>query len=87
MNFDKYGRMQYHPEYHKNHRKPMLLSDQKWLIENYEIMGAEQCSFILERTIHSIYTIVTSLRKKGLMKKPLKRQWSRREIRPARSNI
>lgn len=82
ITFDKYGRMRYHPDFHENHGKPMTTSDRKFLIENYETMGPEQCSLALGRTIEAIYAYATNLRRQGLMPKCRKRTKHKREIRP-----
>lgn len=78
VTFDKYGRMNYHPEYHGNQGKPWTTVDEKFLIENYESMGPEQVSFALERTIHTVMTRAYELRKKGLMAKPVKKSHHQR---------
>ncbi|PNI01202.1 hypothetical protein C1N32_20790 [Vibrio diazotrophicus] len=78
ITYDKWGRMQYHPDFHGKHGTPWLMEDQTFLIENYEELGAEQVSFALERTIHTIMTRVYELRKEGLMAKPTKRAHHRR---------
>ena len=70
--YDRYGRMQYHPDFHENHLKSWTIVDHKYLIENYERLGPEQISFDLGRTIGVIMTRVYQLRKKGLMSKPSK---------------
>ncbi len=50
ITYDRYGRMNYHPDFHANHGKPWSTTDQKFLIDNYELMGSEEISFSLERT-------------------------------------
>jgi len=67
ITFDKWGRMQYNPDYHPNHKKNWLMSDQKFLIENYESIGPEEVSFAIGRTIHTVMAKAWELRKKGLM--------------------
>lgn len=88
ITFDQYGRMQYHPEFHTRHGLPLTTLEQKYLIDNYDQLGPELCSLALERTYHSILTLVYMLRKNGLMPKPTSvRRSRRREIRPsAKSN-
>lgn len=70
VTYDRYGRMNYHPDYHGNQGKPWLAKDEKYLIDNYESLGPEQVSFALERTIHTVMTRAYELRKKKLMPKP-----------------
>lgn len=78
VTYDKYGRMNYHPELHGNQGKPWTTSDQQFLIDNYESMGPEQVSFALERTIHTVMTRAYELRKRGIMPKPVKQKHHRR---------
>ena len=68
VTYDKYGRMNYHPEFHAKHKTPWLAADQKYLIDNYEIMGPDQLSFALERTIHTVMSRAYELRRDGFMK-------------------
>ncbi|EMN7430379.1 hypothetical protein WB904_002908 [Vibrio parahaemolyticus] len=72
VTYDKYGRMNYHPDFHVKQGCPWSVSDQQFLIDNYEAMGPEQVSFALERTIHTVMTRAYELRKRGLMPKPAK---------------
>lgn len=78
VTYDRYGRMNYHPDMHENQGKPWSCQDQKYLIENYEQIGPEQISLELGRTIHTVMTRVYELRKRGDMAKPAKRGWHRR---------
>lgn len=70
VSYDRYGRMQYHPDYHPNHGKPWKQPDQVYLIQRYDLDGSEQVSFALGRTIHTVMTRAYELRKAGLMPKP-----------------
>lgn len=67
VEYDRWGRMKYHPEYHPNQKSPWTTTDQKYLIENYEKSGASEVSFALGRTIRTVMQRVYELRKKGLM--------------------
>ncbi|MFQ2833197.1 hypothetical protein ACK3YH_20670 [Aeromonas caviae] len=67
VTYDRYGRMNYHPDYHANHKKPWTSEDAQYLIENYDKVGPEEVSFTLERTIHTVMTYACSLRKNGKM--------------------
>lgn len=73
VTYDRYGRMNYHPELHPNHKKPWTNKEQEYLIENYERIGPEDTSLGLGRTIHTVMTRVYELRKSGVMPKPKKR--------------
>lgn len=78
VTYDKYGRMNYHPDFHANQGKLWTTSEQKFLIENYESMGPEQVSLALERTIHTVMTRAYELRKQGLMPKASRKKYHRR---------
>jgi len=69
VTYDKYGRMNYHPDYHDKNKQPWMAADQKFLIDNYYLMGPEQVSFALGRTIHTIMTRAYKLRKSGSLVK------------------
>jgi hypothetical protein len=70
VTYDKYGRMNYHPEFHAKQKLPWTTTDQRFLIDNYESMGPEATSLALERTIHTVMTRAYKLRKSGTMPKP-----------------
>ena len=78
ITYDKWGRMNYHPEFHAKQKTPWTTADQKYLIENYEAMGPEKMSLALERTIHTVQHRAYELRKKGLMAKPLVKRYHKR---------
>lgn len=69
ITYDRYGRMNYNPEFHYNQKKPWTIKDEKFLIEMYEKIGPDEISIYLGRTIHTVMTRAYELRKKGLMKK------------------
>ncbi|MGG7163778.1 hypothetical protein [Clostridium ihumii] len=69
IEYDTEGRMKYNPIYHSNHGKSWSYDDNKYLIEWYEKIGAEEMSFALERTIATIMGRVNILRKQGLISK------------------
>lgn len=78
VTYDKYGRMQYHPDYHAKHGTPWTTGDEKYLIENYYALGPEQVSFALERTVHTVMTRAFRLRDAGQMSMPLVRTCAKR---------
>lgn len=78
VTYDRYGRMNYHPELHGKQKMPWTVIDQKYLIENYDLLGPEQLSFDLERTIHTVMQRACQLRKQGMMTKPAKRNYHKR---------
>lgn len=71
--YDRYGRMQYHPNFHGKQKSAWTTSEEKYLVENYSTAGPEQVSLALGRTIHTVMTRACKLRKAGLMTKPAKR--------------
>lgn len=78
--YDKFGRMNYNPMFHENMNKPWPLADRKYLIEWYDLIGPEEMSFAVGRTIGSVMQRVTDLRKEGVMVKPLKK-WNTKRIK------
>ena len=69
VTYDRYGRMNYHPELHTNQGKPWLTTDEKFLIECYEKLGPDEVALVLGRTIHTVMNRAYELRKKGTMPK------------------
>lgn len=83
ITFDKQGRMQYHPDYHANHGKPWKITEQNYLVQNYDEIGPEQVSLALERTPHTVMAKAWELRKKGIMQPvPVNKKHHKREITP-----
>ena len=70
--YDKYGKMKYNSEFHGKHGTSWSYEDLKYLIDWYDVAGAEEMSFALERTPYTIALKVCELRKKGIMKKERK---------------
>ncbi len=70
VQFDRHGRMQYHPEIHARHGKPWTTHEQKYLIDFYYVIGNTQMSFDLERPMTAIAQKVCYLRKIGLLVRP-----------------
>lgn len=72
ISYDRFGRMFYNSEFHENNRKPWDKEDMDYLIQWYDRIGPEEMSFALGRTMKTVQTKVSELRKKGVMKKPAK---------------
>ena len=72
ISYDKQGRMKYHPDFHDKQKEPWTTQEQKFLIDNYELLGPEQISLELGRTINTVMRRASDLRKKGLMARPIK---------------
>ena len=70
IEFDKWGRMKFHPDYHAKNGKPWSREDIDYLIDQYEAIGPEECSMALERTIRTVMNKASVLRKLGVMPYP-----------------
>ena len=81
MEFDMNGRMKLNPEFHHAHGQPYTTSEFKYLIENFELVGAETMALELGRTENSITSKVCKLRKAGLMPKPVNKKYRKRVMR------
>lgn len=75
IEYDKYGRMKYNPEFHPNAGNPWSSKDLEYLIEWFDKIGAEEMSLALGRPMTTVSNKVSILRKKGVMKKNNKRSW------------
>jgi len=78
VSYDRFGRMNFHPDYHGKQKMPWTTADEKFLVDNYEAMGPEQVSLALERTIHTVMTRAYQLRKSGRMARPAKKTYTKR---------
>lgn len=78
VTYDRWGRMNYNPLFHCKQKQSWTTTDQKYLIDNYEIDGPEAVSLALERTMHTVMQRACELRKKGLMEKPVKKVFHKR---------
>ena len=83
IEFDRLGRMRYHPEYHHNHGKPWTSEDKQYLIEYYEKVGPEEVSLSLGRTIKTVMEHACRLRKTGDMPIPKRITHHPRMMRPS----
>jgi hypothetical protein len=77
VEYDRWGRMKYHPEFHHNHGKPFTESDLEYLCKFYEIDGPLSISLALGRTQKIIMNKVSELKKQGLYDyyKNLNKHW------------
>lgn len=67
IKYDRFGRMEYNPEFHANNGKLWTKDELDYLAKWYDIIGADEMSFALERTIKSVMQRVNMLRKEGVM--------------------
>lgn len=77
ITYARNGRMDYHPEFHPNHGKPFSESDLEYLCKYYEADGGQLMAMALGRTVKTILSKVTDLRRKGLFEhyKNLNKHW------------
>jgi hypothetical protein len=61
--YDRYGRMMYHPEVHPNHGKTYTQSDLEYLCKYWGVDDAKSLAFALGRPEHSLAAKVNELRK------------------------
>ena len=72
IEYDRFGRMKYNPEFHKRSGMIWNKDELDYLINWYDKIGAEEMSFALERPITSVAQKVNILRGRGVMQKPTK---------------
>jgi len=77
--YDRYGRMKYNPVFHENNGKPWSMEEIQYLKDWYDIIGAEEMSFALSRTMGTVQNKVLTLRKYNQMKYPDKFVYKARE--------
>lgn len=77
IQYDNFGRMKYHPDFHPNHGKPITEEDLEYLCKFWEIDHRRSISFALGRTEHTLQTKVHDIRKQGLFDhyKNLNKNW------------
>lgn len=64
--YDRWGRMKYHPEAHPKHRTPYTIQELAYLCKHYRRGWVQTLAFDLGRTERSIRQRVNQLRKEGL---------------------
>lgn len=67
--YDRFGRMEYHPKFHPNHKKPFTLDEAIYLCKFYDFEGTRNMAFALGRTEKSLIAKVNELRKSGEFQK------------------
>ena len=63
ITFDLQGRMNYHPEYHTNHRTRFSVDELVYMCKYYDIDGPRSVAFALGRTEHTVMCKISELRK------------------------
>lgn len=67
IEYDKYYRMKYHPEFHPNHGKPFTDDDLEYLCMFYEVDNKRSIAFALGKTEHVCRAKYSYLNKKGMI--------------------
>lgn len=73
IEYDRFGRMKYNPEFHRKNGQPWSKNDLEYLINWYDKIGPEEMSFALERPITAVMQKAKVLRYEGLMHKQSKK--------------
>lgn len=66
VQYDRLGRMKYHPDFHHNHGKEYTVKELAYLCKYYSRGNIKTLAMDLGRTETSIQHQVSKLRKKGL---------------------
>jgi DNA-binding MarR family transcriptional regulator len=66
IEYDRQGRMKYHPDYHHNHNKPYTMKELSYICKHYKRGQVKSLALALGRTEHSIRVLVNKLRRDGL---------------------
>lgn len=66
IEYDRNGRMEYHPDFHPNHKKPMTLEEKAYICYFYERDGRVGLGLALGRTEHTIATQIAKFKRRGL---------------------
>lgn len=66
VQYDRWGRMQYHPEFHPNQGKRYTVKELAYLCKYYIPGNVKTLALDLGRTEHSVRQYVNELRRKGL---------------------
>jgi hypothetical protein len=77
IEFDRLGRMKFHPDFHQNHKTPFSQSDLEYLCKYFDVDPIRTIAFALGRTEHTCATKVSALKKQGLFEyyKNLNKHW------------
>lgn len=65
IKLDQYGRMQYHPDFHHNHKKRFTVSELEYLCKFYEVDHIRTLAFALGKTEYTCFAKVNELKKSG----------------------
>ena len=65
ITYDSSGRMNYHPDFHTEHGKPLTEEELEYLCKYYEFDGRQMMSMALGKTEKVVSHVVNKLRKSG----------------------
>jgi hypothetical protein len=65
VQYDSYGRMKYHPEYHENHKKGYTVKDLAYICQQYRRGNVKTLALAVGRTEGSLRTLVDKMRQDG----------------------
>ncbi|UOQ93396.1 DNA-entry nuclease [Halobacillus shinanisalinarum] len=82
VQYDDYGRMKYHPDFHPNHGKKMTNDEISYMCRFWETDGAKSIAAALGRTEKTLMSKVSMLRKQGRFDYYMER-WNRMEAKEA----
>lgn len=72
IEYDKWGRMKFHPDFHFNHGKPYSLKESAYIAQNYRRGDVKNLAMVVGRTEHCIRSRVSYFRKSGQFDELLK---------------
>lgn len=73
VHFDANLRMRFNPQFHTKHHTDWTTKEERYLIDLYYKVGADQLSLELGRTVGAITVKAVKLRRQGRLKAPPKR--------------
>lgn len=85
IEYDKQGRMKYHPDFHAKRQKPWTNHEQAYLLAHYFTLGPEEVSLALERPLTAVMRKFSNLRAKGLAPADRKRNYHKRMMHKSKA--
>jgi len=75
--YDKFGRMKFHPDYHFTHGQPFTESELEYICKYFEADGLKMLSFAIGKTEKAISNKLSQLKKSGSYEyyKKLNKYW------------
>jgi len=67
ITYDRWGRMNPHPDFHENHKKPFTNDDLEYLCMFYETDNKRSLAFALGKTEHVLRAKYSKLKSQGLV--------------------